>query len=36
LGWTTTEYASRLAEWERWQPLAVAAHGETQAQETQA
>lgn len=24
------EYRSRLAEWERWQPVAVAAHGEVQ------
>ncbi len=30
LGWATTEYAARLAEWERWQPLAVAAHGKTE------
>lgn len=34
LGWATTEYASRLAEWKRWQPVAVAAHGTTQADET--
>lgn len=34
LGWAATEYASRLAEWERWQPVAVAAHGTTQADDT--
>lgn len=28
--WAATEYAGRLAEWERWQPLAVAAHGDDQ------
>ncbi len=26
-GWAATEYAGRLAEWERWQQLALAAHG---------
>jgi NAD(P)-dependent dehydrogenase (short-subunit alcohol dehydrogenase family) len=25
--WARTDYAQRLAEWERWQPVAVAAHG---------
>ncbi|MCW1957568.1 MAG: SDR family NAD(P)-dependent oxidoreductase [Mycobacterium sp.] len=28
--WARTEYADRLAEWERWQPLADAAHGKVQ------
>lgn len=27
LGWARAEYSQRLAEWERWQPLAVRAHG---------
>jgi NAD(P)-dependent dehydrogenase (short-subunit alcohol dehydrogenase family) len=25
--WARADYAQRLAEWERWQPVAVAAHG---------
>ena len=33
LHWVHAEYQSRLAEWERWQPVAVAAHGES-AQDT--
>ena len=28
--WAKGEYAGRLAEWERWQPVAIAAHGVTQ------
>lgn len=27
LGYATTEYARRLAEWEQWQPVAEQAHG---------
>lgn len=28
--WARAEYRSRLAEWEQWQPVSVAAHGEAQ------
>lgn len=33
-GWARADYARRLEEWERWQPLAVAAHGPGQADVT--
>ncbi len=34
LDWARGEYQARLAEWERWQSVAVAAHGDASAQET--
>jgi hypothetical protein len=34
LEWAKAEYADRLAEWERWWPLAVAAHGTGQTEDT--
>lgn len=34
LQWVQTEYTARLAEWERWQPVSVAAHGAGQAEDT--
>ena len=34
LQWVKAEYADRLAEWERWQPVSVAAHGTDQAEDT--
>lgn len=30
LDWARSEYRDRLAEWERWQPISVAAHGDGQ------
>ena len=32
--WARAEYQSRLAEWERWQPVAMAAHGRESGQVT--